>query len=275
MLRDAELPARRYLEIVLNNIGGEDDIGVVRDLIGFASSAIGVYGDPSNRDEAREKLAAASKERMLAADAGSDVQLMYARAYTSAARAPEDVELIRGLLDGSSGIEGLAIDTDLRWQIVGSLVRIGAAGDEVVAAELERDPTDQGERYAAAARAGAPNPQAKVAAWEKVTQNEEITLATMRAIIGGFQQSDQEDLRAPYTDKYFGDLLGFWDRRPLDLGLAFAGGMYPRLYTDEIVRRTDELLAGDVPPPVRRLLIEAKDETERVIRGRAADRGGA
>ena len=272
MLRDSELPARRYLDLVINNIDGESDIGVVRDLLGNAFSAIGTYGDPGNRDASREKLAQASKERMLGAEAGSDFQLMYARSYISAARAPEDVELIRGLLDGSSGIEGLTVDTDLRWQIVGSLVRSGAADDDLVAAELERDPTDQGERYAAAARAGAPAAAAKVKAWDEVTTDETITLAMMRAIIGGFQQSDQEDLRAPYADRYFSELLSFWDKRPLDLGLAFTGGLYPRLYTDEVVKRTDDLLGGDVPPPVRRLLIENKDDTQRIIRGRATDR---
>ena len=275
MLRDAELPARRYLDLVLNNIDGESDIGVVRDLLSNASSSVGVYGDPSNRDAARARVSAATKERMFAADPGSDFQLMYARFYTGSSRAPDDVEFIRGLLDGTTTVEGLAVDTDMRWQIVSSLARIGAAADDLVAAELQRDPTDQGERYAAQARAGMPTADAKARAWEQVTTDETISLAMMRAIIGGFQQADQEELREPYADRYFSELLGFWERRPLDLGLAFAGGMYPRIYTDQTVRRTDELLARNLPPPIRRLVVEAKDETERVIRARATDRDAA
>jgi len=272
MLRDAELAARRYLDLVLNNIDGESDIGTVRDLLTFGSSAVGTYGDPSNRDAARAKLASASKERMLAAAPGSDVQLTYARWFTGTSRAPEDVEFMRGLLDGSTSVEGLAIDTDLRWQIVSALTRIGAAGEELIVAELERDPTDQGERYAAQARAGMPTPEAKAAAWTKITEDEDLSLAMMRSIIGGFQQSDQEELRAPYAPKYFETVLPLWESRPLDLGLAFTGGMYPRLYTEDIVASTDDLLAKDVPPPVRRLLLEAKDETQRVMRARAVDR---
>src|SRR5207247_8586934 len=37
MLRDAELPAGRYLDLVLNNIDGESDIRAVRDLFTTAS----------------------------------------------------------------------------------------------------------------------------------------------------------------------------------------------------------------------------------------------
>ena len=109
-------------------------------------------------------------------------------------------------------------------------------------------------------------------AWSKITDDENISLAMMRSIIGGFQQSDQEELRAPYAERYFATVLPFWESRPLDLGLAFTGGMYPRLYTEDIVRSTDALLEKDVPPPVRRLLLEAKDEKQRVMRARAVDR---
>jgi aminopeptidase N len=274
MLRDAELPARRFGDLVLNNIDGESDIGVVRDLLMRASSAVSVYGDPANRAAARANVAAAAKERMLRAEPGSDFQLTFARWFIGSARAEDDVAIIRGLLDGSSSVEGLVIDTDLRWQIVSSLTRIGAATDDLIEAELERDPTDQGERYAAQARAGMPTPEAKAEAWEKVTQDPDITLSMMRAVINGFHQTDQEPLLEPYVDRYFAEVLPFWERRELDLGLAFTGGMYPRIYEKRIVRATDDLLSKEVPPPVRRQLIEAKDETERVIRGRAADRIG-
>src|SRR5437764_2289340 len=40
MLRDGELPARRYLSLILNNIHGETDVGVVQDLLVQTSSDI-------------------------------------------------------------------------------------------------------------------------------------------------------------------------------------------------------------------------------------------
>jgi aminopeptidase N len=97
----------------------------------------------------------------------------------------------------------------------------------------------------------------------------------IRALIGGFQIPFQEVLLEPYADKYFQELLPFWERRDLDLGLAFAGGMYPDVYKPEVLDATDVLLSkDDLPPPVRRLLLEQKDDTQRVMRARRVDPSG-
>ncbi|MEX0874399.1 MAG: aminopeptidase N [Actinomycetota bacterium] len=273
MLRDAELPARNYLDLVLNNVSGETDIGVVQDLVGRSGAAVNVYGDPSNRDPARAKLATKAKTQLDAAEAGSDVQLTWARAFIGAARSNEDVAFLKGLLDGSSSIDRLEVDTDLRWSIVSSLAATGNGDEELIAAEFERDPTDQGERHAVSARAARPTPEAKAEAWERITQDAELTLAMIRSLIGGFQIPFQDELLEPYADNYFQELLGFWERRDLDLGLAFVGGMYPDVYKQEVLDATDALLAkDDLPPPVRRLLLEQKDDTQRVMRARLIDR---
>jgi aminopeptidase N len=272
MVRDADLAARRYLDVVLNNVIGETDIGVVGDLMGRKSTAIVVYGDPSNRETAWEKAARATRRLLDEAEPGSDFQLAWARAFIPAARSDADVAFVRGLLDGSTSVEGLEIDTDLRWTIVGALAAIGAVDDSVIAAELERDPTDEGERKAAAARAARPTGEAKAEAWERATQDAEITLAMLRSIAQGFNRPEQGEILGPYGDRYFDELLPFWERRELDLGLAFVGGFYPRLYTKDVLDRTDALLAQDVPKQVRRILLEQRDESARAMRARQADR---
>src|SRR3989475_352569 len=57
MLRDGEIPARRYLPLTLKNIHGETDIGVVQDLLAQASSAVWGYGNPKNAETALKTLA--------------------------------------------------------------------------------------------------------------------------------------------------------------------------------------------------------------------------
>jgi aminopeptidase N len=272
MVRDAELPARRFVELVCNNLPSETNIGMMRDFLGRASSAINIYGNPANRTHARSKLADVARAEMLGSEPGSDMQLAWARTFISSARSTDDLELIRGLLDGTEEIGGLVVDTDVRWLIVTWLAITGAAGQDLIAAELERDPTDQGERYAAAARAGRPSAEAKAEAWERVVGDAEISLAMLRSIMGTFQAPDQEELVEPFAPRYFEELVPFWGRRGLDLGLSFAGGMYPDLFTHDVVSATDELLASDaLPHPLRRILLEQKDDTLRVMRGRAAD----
>ncbi|MBI4492188.1 MAG: ERAP1-like C-terminal domain-containing protein [Chloroflexi bacterium] len=88
-VRDAALAARDYLPLVLRNIHGETDIGVVEQLLGQARAAILVYGDPAHRPTALATLAAAALAALRQAEPGSDRQLAWARAFIAAARSDE------------------------------------------------------------------------------------------------------------------------------------------------------------------------------------------
>ncbi|MCA1830242.1 MAG: aminopeptidase N, partial [Actinobacteria bacterium] len=143
-LRDAELAARDYVRLVLNNVHVEDDPGTVGNLLAQATNAFTLYGDPANRDALRLQLATRALEELRRCEAGSDLQLVWARQLIGAARSDEHVAIVRGLLDGDNPFDGLKIDTDLRWAIVNALSSIGKLDEKSIADELERDPTDQG-----------------------------------------------------------------------------------------------------------------------------------
>ncbi|MBI4492189.1 MAG: ERAP1-like C-terminal domain-containing protein [Chloroflexi bacterium] len=180
---------------------------------------------------------------------------------------------MRGLLDGSATFEGLAVDTDLRWHIVHALAAAGAAGEELIDAELARDSTDQGQRHAAAARAAQPAVEAKAHAWAAITQDTTLPLATLRAIMRGFQQYKQRPLLEPYVGRYFDALEPTWRERGMEVGLAFTEETYPRTVVDQtLVQATEAYLAAHAPaPPIRRLLLEGQDEIRRALRARARD----
>ena len=272
MLRDAELPARRYLSIVLNNIHGETDIGVVQDLLAQANSAIWVYGDPDNARTALQTLADQALRALDAAPAGSDTQLAWAHAFIGAARSPEHVAIVRGMLDGIKVFTGLKVDTDVRWAIVGALAGVGA-DDGLIEAELERDPTDEGQRHAAAARAARPTAEAKEQVWASLLEDKNLPLATQRAMMGGFARFDQRRLLEPYRGRYFQALGSIWKERDIEVALAVSRMLFPTvLIGEDTIDATDQYLAGDsVPGPIRRILMEGKDNMQRAMRGRALD----
>src|SRR2546426_1246563 len=272
MLRDAELPTRLYLPLILNNIHGETDIGVVQDLLAQASSAVWIYGDPTNADAALQTLADHALRVLDGATPGSDLQLTWAHAFISAARSPEHLSVVRGLLDGIKVFTGLKVDTDLRWAIVGAIAGVGA-DDGLIDAELKRDPTDDGQRHAVAARAARPTAEAKEQVWASLMEDLKLPLATMRSMMRGFHRFDQRRLLEAYSARYFGALATFWKERDIEIGLAFARMMFPTVVVgDATVEATDGYLAGEnIPGPVRRVLLEAKDNMERAMRGRAAD----
>jgi aminopeptidase N len=275
MLRDAEIPAKRYLPLILKNIRGETDIGVVQDLLAQAASAIFVYGDSANQDAALKILADHSLRALDEAPAGSDFQLAWAHGFISAARSPEHLSVVRGLLDGIKVFTGLKVDTDLRWSIVNALAGVGQ-DDGLIDAELERDPTDEGQRYAAAARAARPTAEAKEQVWASLMEDLTLPLATMRSMMRGFHRFDQRGVLEAYASRYFQALGNVWKERDIEVGLAFARMMFPSVVVDDhTIKVTDQYLAREnVPGPVRRVLLEAKDSMQRAMRARALDAKG-
>jgi aminopeptidase N len=272
MLRDGELAARRYVPLILQNIHGETDIGVVQALLGQASSAIWVYGDPANAPTALQTLADHALRALDQAPPGSDLQLTWAHTFINAARSREHLSIVRGLLDGIKAFTGLTVDTDVRWAIVSALAGLGE-DDGLIDAELQRDPTDQGHRHAAAAQAARPTAEAKERTWAALMEDTKIPLATMRAMMGGFWRFDQRRLVEPYAPRYFDALPNVWKERDIDVALAFGRQMFPAVVVGEqTIGMTDDYLSKDsVPGPIRRILLEGKDNMQRAIRGRAVD----
>jgi len=56
------------------------------------------------------------------AEAGSDTQLQLVKAFAGRAATTEQLDAVRDLLDGHTTLDGLSIDTDLRWELLTSLV---------------------------------------------------------------------------------------------------------------------------------------------------------
>jgi aminopeptidase N len=277
MVRDAELATRRYVDLVMKHAPAETDDSALARLLGQAATAVDIYGDPARRAEGRSALAAAARTGLDAAEPGTDRQLIWARHLISVADSDGDHAFLRALLDGTDEVAGLAVDTDLRWQIVMSLAADGADDNgALIDAELQRDPTDIGERRAASARASRPSPEAKAEAWSKLTEQTDLPLAMLRATAGGFGVIGQDEFLASYVEPYFASVSTFWEERSRDEALSLIRGLYPgALIGQDVLDATDRALADDaLPGPVRRILLESQDQMARALRGRAADRQG-
>ena len=273
MTRDAEIAARSYVDLVLGNIRGETEIGVVQSLIAQASTAINLYGDPANRVPALDRLATAALEAAGRADGGGDLQLVWARCFIAAAQSAAHRDLVRALLDGTERIDGLAVDTDLRWLIVRSLAAAGAVDAGVIDAELERDPSDKGRREAAAARALRPTADAKEEAWTAIVEDTALPYSMMRAMMAGFSHPAQTDVLKPFRSRYFAAVGSFWSERATEVAIGFTSGMYPRILVEpSTIEETDRFLdKGSPVAPCRRLVVEGRDDVLRALRAREKD----
>ncbi|APY88306.1 aminopeptidase N [Streptomyces alfalfae] len=273
MTRDAELPTRDYLALVLSGIGKESDIGVVQSLHRQVKLALDLYAAPAGRDAALARWTEETLSHLRAAEPGGDHQLAWARAFAATARTDADLALLEGLLAGTESIDGLAVDTELRWAFVNRLAATGRLDEAGIAAELERDKTAAGERHAASARAALPTPEAKAAAWVSVVESDTLPNAIQEAVIGGFVQTDQRELLAPYAEKYFAAVKGAWDSRSHEMAQQIAIGLYPALQVSRAtLDATDAWLASENPSAaLRRLITEARAGVERALRAQSVD----
>ncbi|HEU5127391.1 MAG TPA: aminopeptidase N [Glycomyces sp.] len=271
MLRDAELPARRFVALGAASLTAETDINIVtvaqRQIAGSLA-----YADPDARAELREQWAQAAKSAMEAAEAGSDMQRSWAKAYASASRSEADLARVGGWLEGRDVPEGLAVDADLRWALLTGLVANGAAGEDAIDRELERDDTADGKRLSFVARAVVPTAEAKERAWERIvdpgTEN-----YIRRSSMMGFSPLDQADLVRPYLGRYLEAVPELWEKLGAQQAVEFSKMAFPSsLIEPETVAVLDEWLAAERPAPVERGVAEGRADVVRALAGRACDK---
>ncbi|MFI1012989.1 aminopeptidase N [Streptomyces sp. NPDC020965] len=277
MTRDGELATRDYLALVLSGIGKESDIGVVQSLHRQVKTAIDLYAAPEWREAGLTQWTDATLAHLRSAAPGSDHQLAWARAFAATARTPQQLDLLQALLDGTRTIEGLAVDTELRWAFVERLAATGVLDEDGIAAEYERDRTAAGERHADSARAARPTEEAKAEVWELVMAGDSLPNAQQEAVIGGFVQTDQRELLAPYAAKYFAAVKGVWESRSPEMAQQIVIGLYPSFQVSRAtLEATDAWLASAEPSAaLRRLVSESRSGVERALRAQAADSAAA
>ena len=273
MCRDAELAARDYVQLVTAGVDHAEDISVVQTLLRQATAALRRFTDPAWRAGGANEATGVLLGLAERAAPGSDRQLAFLQAFASLATSRSDLARLSGLLDGTAFMDGLVVDTELRWRLLHRLCSQGAAGPAEIDAELRRDATDAGERRAATCRAAIPEAAAKEAAWQAIISGT-LPNATFRATLNGFADPDQEELLAPFTTRYFEVVGDVWRDWSSDMAQWFTSNAYPLTQISEhTVALTDTyILENDPPAALRRLLLESRDGIQRALRCQARDR---
>ena len=285
MTRDAELRARDFVSLVSDGIQAESEVGVAQRLLLQAQTALGSYADPEwAKSQGWPTFADRLLELARGAAAGSDHQLAFVNALCTSVLSEQHVSVLTDLLDHDPAeldLAGLTVDTDLRWRIVTALAGAGAVdadGPETpfIDAEVQRDPTSAGKRLGAQAAAARPQQAVKEAAWTQVTEDDTLPNIVGRSIIGGFVEPGQADLLKPFGARYFAAISGIWERRSSEVAQTVVVGLYPSWdISDEGIAAADEFLADpELPPALRRLVLEGRAGIERSLRARRFDSGG-
>jgi aminopeptidase N len=271
--RDAEVPGRDFIDLVLGNIAAETESTVVRTVLGQLLLVATSYVDPATRQRQIDRVADQLWELATLAPAGSDNQFQFLRNFAQLANTPSQLATVQKLKSGEITLDGLDIDTDLCWELLISLAAGGRATALEIDAYLAEDNTATGAQSAAHARAALSGIQDKQAAWDSVWVEDDKPNLIVRATGLGFGKAHNPEILQPFVSQYFDSIDGIWETRSYAIAEELVESYYPAaLANDELAQATRNYLAAHTPPaPLRRLIVENLAGTERTLAAQAHD----
>ena len=271
MLRDSELSATDFIEILLSGIEAETNISVVTSLGAQLQTTIEFYANPKHRDQLRSKSANKILEILNRAKSGDDFQLQFTRIFAALA-GHDQIKELKEILSGK--LNGLVLDLDMRWLLTNSIAERGGYTKADLDAELAKDNSLSAQLSHALGLAALPDVEAKKIAWHKITK-EEMTSAFREKTLQGFMRATQRELLAAWVDPYFDNLLEMWGKKSYDISSSYVELCYPSLQISQaLVDKTNSWLANegkDAAAGLKRLLGEARDSLVRALAAQAKD----
>lgn len=267
-VRDAEITAREFIEVALWHLGAETASTTVRVVLENLRLAAEAYVAPEHRMRTRTEVADRLWGLTQSAAAGSDAQFQFVTAFAGVAEASSHLNEVAELLDGTLTLNGLEIDTDLRWKLSTAQAAAGQLTEHQIDELLAADQTASGEKAAACAKAALPSDADKQRAWAEMFNNPAITNDVARGMVVGFVRMTDPAQLDPYIGRYFASIDQIWQERSYAIAEILVESLYPgHLGGERTVRQSREWLDSnpDAAAPLRRFVLEGLAETERAL----------
>ncbi len=236
-VRDAKLPADKFVHFAIANIEDETDYNVVRKIADSLTTALSTATQLKQKDYSDlyrevEDLYLGLLEK---AEAGSDFQKLWYSRYVGVSKNDNHLKNLMNILQGEKSFDGLTIDQDKRWSMVARLNRYQYGNYKALLdAEKQKDASDTGVKYAIYAEVLRPEEQVKAKWFDVVVNNpEKLKLSTLRYIMWGLFPAEQQHLEAPYKAKILAHIPKLNEGSDLGLLSAFADSMMPSQCTAE------------------------------------------
>jgi len=177
----------------------------------------------------------------------------------ASASGPAAQEHLRSLLQDKVSLPAVQLSEDLRWRILISLSALGAADDgQLLNAERERDPSDQGQKYAIAADAARPEAFVKEYWLRQLTvPGTDFGLARQRYAIHGLFPANQTGLQAGQLDFILGSLPALSGRDPYFISSYVSGLLQPVCTAESVTAMAAALDVGGLNSTADLFLREA------------------
>ncbi len=266
----AEIDPRHLLAVLATSWAKESNQSII-NRVGLQMSAriIPQFIPEPEHGGAYVVMADAASTMLAESEPGSSRALVAAR-FVATSSADED--LLNRWASGDGLPEGLVGDSDFRWVVLGNLARRGVLGPAEIDAALDRDHTMQGNLKALQAKASAPDPAAKVWAWDEITQDHGRSNYELNALATGFWHTSDQDVLRPYVARYFSDVPQLSLRIGEDALARIAALSYPSLMVEAATAEQSAaaLQRTDLTAAVHRAMVDADSQLREALASRAA-----
>ncbi len=261
-LHNAAVDPVDVLEVAVRSLPIEDTEDTKRRTMAWLYGwVVPLQPDPA---AALAQLHTAARAKVAAAAPTSEEQLS---AFRAAIGTASDPGLLASWLAGEQLPEGIPLDVDLRWRVLVSLASLGAVDVAELDRQLEAEPTAVARVRHAGARASMPDPGAKAWAWSCFTGDVNLPNYELEAVGLGFWRGGQQEVTAPYVERYFADLPDTVKVRSGWVLADAAEHFFPRTsLTSQTLARAEALISdGDLDLSLRRRLVDEADTLQRKL----------
>jgi aminopeptidase N len=273
--RDAETSPRDFIKLVLNNIAHETESTTMLTLLRQLVTAGNLYVAEKHRGQVLADIGAGLLNLAREAEPESDAQLQFTKFFAQFATGAEQLDALEAILTGNEKLQGLAIDADLRWELITGLVVGNRAFADSIDAELARDNTASGQKAAAGARAALATAKDKLAAWHQLVETKELSNALVQSASTGFVRVQDVSLLEPFVDKYFDNVLKIWSSNTFKIAEYLLVNLYPlNLANESLANKTAAWLERSEIKEIaalHRILLENLANVQRAIAAQNRD----
>jgi len=118
-----------------------------------------------------------------------------------------------------------------------------------------------------------PTPEAKADAWEIAMVRDDVPNETQRSVVLAFQCHGQDDVLAPYVDKYLAAADTMWEEKGTQRASTALEYIFPRpLASQDLLDRVDAWLqTSGANPAAKRYVQEGRADVARYLAAQAKD----
>ena len=274
--RDGEKSARAFIELVLAHIANESESTTMMTCLRQLLTVTNLYVASEYRLESQLKVADGLWRLAQNAQAGSDAQLQFIKFFAQFARNDQQLATVADLLSGKTQMDGLEIDTDLRWELLTALSVGGKVTRERIDVELEADNTANGQKAHAAAIAGMPDLKSKQEIFDKLVDTDQLSNALVNAASLAFGRVLDTSVLEPFVDQYFSKVLAIWENKSYHMAEYLLVNLYPLAIVNQaLAYQTEQFLKNPElvsKPALKRIIVENLANVQRALAAQSADK---